>query len=112
MKAIRTECSAKCVCNSVYQVMVVPVEGVLVFECGSSRSCGGEYVAAQMKLCELDVDVNFTLGDGEQYGGFYNVPLENGQDYYIILRTICTWGQVVHLLVYWMLADVQMLMFS
>ncbi|XP_062873892.1 sushi domain-containing protein 1 [Trichomycterus rosablanca] len=77
----------------VYQVMVVPVEGVLVFECGSSLLCGGEYLAAQLKLGELDVDVNFTLGDGEQYGGFYNAPLENGQDYYIILRTVCTWGQ-------------------
>ncbi|GAA6098938.1 sushi domain-containing protein 1 isoform X12 [Tachysurus ichikawai] len=78
----------------VYQVIVLPVEGVLVFKCGSSRSCGGEYIAAQLQLCELGVEVNFTLGNREQYGSFYNAPLVNGRDYYIILRTICTWGLV------------------
>ncbi|XP_027023998.2 sushi domain-containing protein 1 isoform X3 [Tachysurus fulvidraco] len=76
----------------VYQVIVLPVAGVLVFKCGSSRSCGGEYIAAQLQLCELGVEVNFTLGNQEQYGSFYNAPLVNGQDYYIILRTVCTWG--------------------
>ncbi|MCI4392344.1 hypothetical protein PGIGA_G00145010 [Pangasianodon gigas] len=77
----------------VYQVIVLPVAGVLVFDCGSSRSCGGEYVAAQLQLYKLGVEVNFTLGNREQYGPFYNAPLENGRDYYIILRTVCTWGQ-------------------
>ncbi|XP_053530476.1 sushi domain-containing protein 1 isoform X8 [Ictalurus punctatus] len=76
----------------VYQVIVVPVVGVLVFDCTSSRFCGGEYVAAQLQVCELGLEVNFTLGNREQYGPFYNAPLENGQDYYIILRTVCTWG--------------------
>lgn len=79
---------------SVYQVIVLPVEGVLVFDCGSSRSCGGEYVAAQLRLRELGVEVKFTLGNRERYGTFYNAPLENGRDYYIILRTVCTWGPV------------------
>lgn len=83
-----------CVCVSVYQVIVLPVIDVLVFDCGSSRPCGGEYIAAQLQLYELGVDVNFTLGTREQYGPFYNAPLEKGQDYYIILRTICAWGQV------------------
>ncbi|KAG7318701.1 hypothetical protein KOW79_018456 [Hemibagrus wyckioides] len=78
----------------VYQVIVLPVEGVLVFDCGSSRSCGGEYVAAQLRLRELGVEVKFTLGNRERYGTFYNAPLENGRDYYIILRTVCTWGPV------------------
>ncbi|XP_053530470.1 sushi, von Willebrand factor type A, EGF and pentraxin domain-containing protein 1 isoform X2 [Ictalurus punctatus] len=78
----------------VYQVIVVPVVGVLVFDCTSSRFCGGEYVAAQLQVCELGLEVNFTLGNREQYGPFYNAPLENGQDYYIILRTVCTWGPV------------------
>ncbi|KAF4074768.1 hypothetical protein AMELA_G00243180 [Ameiurus melas] len=76
----------------VYQVIVVPVAGVLVFDCTSSRFCGGEYVAAQLQVCELGMEVNFTLGNREQYGPFYNAPLENGQDYYIILRTVCSWG--------------------
>ncbi|KAK2845936.1 hypothetical protein Q7C36_010790 [Tachysurus vachellii] len=78
----------------VYQVIVLPVAGVLVFKCGSSQSCGGEYIAAQLQLCELGIEVNFTLGNREQYGTFYNAPLLNGRDYYIILRTVCTWGLV------------------
>ncbi|XP_060739059.1 sushi domain-containing protein 1 isoform X6 [Tachysurus vachellii] len=78
----------------VYQVIVLPVAGVLVFKCGSSQSCGGEYIAAQLQLCELGIEVNFTLGNREQYGTFYNAPLVNGRDYYIILRTVCTWGLV------------------
>ncbi|TSO98514.1 Sushi domain-containing protein 1 [Bagarius yarrelli] len=76
----------------VYQVIVLPVAGVLVFDCGSPLPCGGEYVAGQLQLCELGVEVNFTLGNREQYGSFYNAPLEKGRDYYIILRTVCTWG--------------------
>ncbi|XP_060763695.1 sushi domain-containing protein 1 isoform X2 [Neoarius graeffei] len=78
----------------VYQVIVLPVAGMLVFDCGSSHSCDGEYVAAQLQLCDLGVEVNFTLGNRQQYGPFYNTPLESGQDYYIILRTVCTWGPV------------------
>ncbi|KAK3538707.1 hypothetical protein QTP86_014152, partial [Hemibagrus guttatus] len=78
----------------VYHVIVLPVEGVLVFDCGSSGSCGGEYIAAQLQLSELGVEVNFTLGNRVRYGAFYNAPLENGRDYYIILRTVCSWGPV------------------
>ncbi|XP_049326343.1 sushi domain-containing protein 1 [Astyanax mexicanus] len=81
----------------VYQVMVIPVDDVLVFDCGSSvvvwRGCGGQYVAAELGLRGLGRDVNFTLGDGVLYGQFYNAPLEPGRDYYIILRTVCQWRQ-------------------
>ncbi|KAM9446735.1 sushi domain-containing protein 1 isoform 3-T5 [Clarias gariepinus] len=78
----------------VYQVIVLPVVDVLVFDCSSSRVCRDEYIAAQLQLRELDVEVNFTLGNRKHYGPFYNAPLDNGRDYYIILRTACTWGKV------------------
>ncbi|XP_076854890.1 sushi domain-containing protein 1 isoform X3 [Brachyhypopomus gauderio] len=85
-----------------YQVIVLPVEGVLVFDCGLSllarsselRECQGEYVAAQLELRSLSTDVNFTLGDRQLYGEFYNAPLETGRDYYVVLRTVCHWGQM------------------
>ncbi|XP_035382075.1 sushi domain-containing protein 1 isoform X2 [Electrophorus electricus] len=85
-----------------YQVIVLPVEGMLVFDCGLSlltRSseqggCRGEYVAAQLELRGLGTDVNFTLGNRQLYGQFYNAPLESGKDYYIILRTVCHWKQM------------------
>ncbi|XP_037387753.1 sushi domain-containing protein 1 isoform X1 [Pygocentrus nattereri] len=80
-----------------YQVIVLPAEGVLVFDCGSSlvarRSCSGEYVAAELKLRGLGRDLNFTLGDRQLYGDCYNAPLETGRDYYVILRTVCQWKQ-------------------
>ncbi|KAI4887105.1 hypothetical protein NFI96_025751, partial [Prochilodus magdalenae] len=81
----------------VYQVIVLPVEGVSVFDCSLSlaarRSCSGEYVTAELELKDLGVDVNFTLGDRQLYREFYNAPLETGRDYYIILRTLCHWRE-------------------
>ncbi|KAL2091815.1 hypothetical protein ACEWY4_011613 [Coilia grayii] len=85
-----------------YQVFVLPVEGTVVFDCNSSRtppflkdsSCNSEYVAAQIPLRDVVMkELNFTVGDEQHYGGYYNAPLENGKDYYIILRTACQWGQ-------------------
>ncbi|XP_057179125.1 sushi domain-containing protein 1 isoform X3 [Triplophysa rosa] len=84
-----------------YQVFVLPVEGVLLFDCSSSDSprffaqqrCDGGYVTAQIHLRGLAVEINFTVGDQRLYGDFFNAPLENGKDYYIILRTVCQWGE-------------------
>ncbi|KAI5615232.1 sushi domain-containing protein 1 isoform X1 [Silurus asotus] len=86
----------------VYQVIVLAVADVLVFDCGSSQYCDGENMAAQLKLCELGMEVNFTLGNRKQYGPFHNNPLDNRRDYFIILRTVCTWGQArTHSCVIW-----------
>lgn len=87
---------------SLYEVVVLPVEGNLVFDCNTPKSphflkgsgCHGEYVAAQIQVRDVGKVLNFTVGDEQHYGGFYNAPLENGRDYYIILRTVCQWGQV------------------
>ncbi|XP_076126200.1 sushi domain-containing protein 1 isoform X3 [Alosa pseudoharengus] len=84
-----------------YEVFVLPVEGTLGFDCNSPKSphflkdssCHGEYVAAQIQVRDVGNVLNFTVGDEQHYGEFYNAPLENGRDYYIILRTTCRWGQ-------------------
>ncbi|XP_056110775.1 sushi domain-containing protein 1 isoform X3 [Rhinichthys klamathensis goyatoka] len=84
-----------------YQVFVFPVEGVMLFDCSSSVSprffsqqrCDRGYVTAQIQLSGLSAELNFTVGDQQLYGDFFNAPLENGKDYYIILRTVCQWGK-------------------
>ncbi|XP_050965713.1 sushi domain-containing protein 1 isoform X2 [Labeo rohita] len=84
-----------------YQVFVIPVEGVMLFDCSSSvsprffaqQSCDRGYVTAQIQLSGLAAEINFTIGDQQLYGDFFNAPLENGKDYYIILRTVCQWGK-------------------
>ncbi|XP_030647587.1 sushi domain-containing protein 1 [Chanos chanos] len=85
----------------VYQVFVLPIEETLVFDCRLSdrphlpRQTQGSraYVAAQIQLRDLGRELHFTVGDEQAYGGYYNAPLENGRDYYIILRTVCQWGK-------------------
>ncbi|XP_056231860.1 sushi domain-containing protein 1 isoform X2 [Seriola aureovittata] len=50
-----------------------------------------EYITAQIRLTQVGTEMNFTVGDGLYYGGFYNAPLENGRNYYIILRAVSHW---------------------
>nr|XP_017211717.1 sushi domain-containing protein 1 isoform X2 [Danio rerio] len=84
-----------------YEVFVLPVEGVMLFDCSSSLSrhfstqqgCDGGYVTAQIQLRDLNAEMNFTVGDQQLYGDFFNAPLQNGKDYFIILRTVCQWGK-------------------
>nr|XP_046203726.1 sushi domain-containing protein 1 isoform X7 [Oncorhynchus gorbuscha] len=85
---------------SFYQVFVLPLEGTLVFDCSSlntpdfssQRKPHGQYITAQLHLRDIGKEMNLTLGDGHYYGGFYNAPLQNGRDYYIILRAVSQWG--------------------
>ncbi|XP_064817447.1 sushi domain-containing protein 1 isoform X5 [Oncorhynchus masou masou] len=85
---------------SFYQVFVLPLEGTLVFDCSSlntpdfssERKPHGQYITAQLHLRDIGKEINLTLGDGHYYGGFYNAPLQNGRDYYIILRAVSQWG--------------------
>uniref|UniRef100_A0A4W6E5G5 Sushi domain containing 1 n=1 Tax=Lates calcarifer TaxID=8187 RepID=A0A4W6E5G5_LATCA len=84
---------------SLYQVYVLPVEEIIVFDCSSpglsdpsSKSkSSSEYITAQIHVREVRTEMNFTVGDGLHYGGFYNAPLENGRNYYIILRAVSQW---------------------
>ncbi|KAM4575990.1 sushi domain-containing protein 1 isoform 5-T5 [Odontesthes bonariensis] len=84
---------------SLYQVFVLPVEGIMMFDCSSPASLDSsskikspaEYITAQLNVRNLGTEVNFTVGDGLFYGSFYNLPLESGKNYYIILRAVNQW---------------------
>uniref|UniRef100_A0A673AIM3 Sushi domain containing 1 n=1 Tax=Sphaeramia orbicularis TaxID=375764 RepID=A0A673AIM3_9TELE len=86
-----------------YQVFVLPVEGIMVFDCSSpghpnpetkSRS-STDYIAAQIQVRRVGTEMNFTVGDGLYYEGFFNTPLQNGRNYYIILRAVSQWKTYV-----------------
>ncbi|XP_034450995.1 sushi domain-containing protein 1 isoform X2 [Hippoglossus hippoglossus] len=84
---------------SLYQVFVLPVEDIMVFDCSSPGSpdplsenkFSSKYIIAQILIRQVGTQMNFTVGDGLHYGGFYNAPLEKGRTYYIILRAVSQW---------------------
>ncbi|KAL6114700.1 susd1 [Pungitius sinensis] len=84
---------------SLYQVFVLPVEGIVMFDCSSPasseissrRKSSTEYITAQIDLGHLGREMNFTVGDGRYYGGFFNAPLQKGRNYYIIVRAVSQW---------------------
>ncbi|XP_063753448.1 sushi domain-containing protein 1 isoform X5 [Eleginops maclovinus] len=82
---------------SVYQVFVLPVEGIMIFDCSSPASSdpkiksSSEYITGQFDVQHVGTEMNFTVGDGLLYGGFFNAPLQNGRSYYIILRSVSQW---------------------
>ncbi|XP_022607836.1 sushi domain-containing protein 1-like isoform X3 [Seriola dumerili] len=84
---------------SLYQVFVLPIEEIMLFDCSSpgrpdpsrKSKSSSEYITAQIRLTQVGTEMNFTVGDGLYYGGFYNAPLENGRNYYIILRAVSHW---------------------
>ncbi|XP_062273783.1 sushi domain-containing protein 1 isoform X2 [Scomber scombrus] len=82
---------------SLYQVFVLPVEGIMVFDCSSpverdhSSKPTTEYITALIHVSHIGTEMNFTVGDGLSYGSFFNAPLENGKNYYIILRAVSQW---------------------
>ncbi|XP_020491984.1 sushi domain-containing protein 1 isoform X6 [Labrus bergylta] len=84
---------------SVYQVFVLPVEGVMTFDClspasrHSSNEPPAEYIAAMMEVIRVGMELNFTVGDGLLYGGYFNARLENGRNYYIVLRAVSQWNE-------------------
>lgn len=82
--------------DSSYQVFVLPVEGI-VFDCSDPSSkikSSAEFIAAQIEVRDVAAEMNFTVGDGLYYGGFFNAPLKNGRNYYIILRAVSRWKTV------------------
>lgn len=88
--------------GSLYQVFVLPVEGILVFDCSSpgrpdpsiKSKPSSEYTVAEIPVRHVETQMNFTVGDGLHYGGFYNAPLGDGKNYYIILRVVSQWKTV------------------
>ncbi|XP_036000526.1 sushi domain-containing protein 1 isoform X3 [Fundulus heteroclitus] len=87
---------------SFYQIFVLPVEEILMFDCSSPASLDPsaktqsltEYMTAQLVVQNLATEVNFTVGDGSLYGGFYNAPLESGNTYFIVLRVVSQWKKM------------------
>uniref|UniRef100_G3PJ58 Sushi domain containing 1 n=1 Tax=Gasterosteus aculeatus aculeatus TaxID=481459 RepID=G3PJ58_GASAC len=87
---------------SLYQVFVLPVEGIVMFDCSSPASSdisrkiksSAEYITAQIDVGHLGREMNFTVGDGLYYGGFFNAPLQNGRNYYVIVRAVSQWKSV------------------
>ncbi|XP_041793031.1 sushi domain-containing protein 1 isoform X3 [Chelmon rostratus] len=81
---------------SLYQVFVLPIEGIMMFDCSSpvssnTRESSKEYITGQIDVRHVGTEMNFTVGDGLYYGGFLNAPLEKGRNYYIILRAVSQW---------------------
>ncbi|KAJ4942166.1 hypothetical protein JOQ06_012034, partial [Pogonophryne albipinna] len=82
---------------SVYQVFVLPVDGNIMFDCSSPASSdpksksSAEYITGEFDVQHVGTEMNFTVGDGLLYGGFFNAPLQNGRSYYIILRAVSQW---------------------
>lgn len=85
--------------GSLYQVFVLPIEGIMMFDCSSpvssnTRESSKEYITGQIDVRHVGTEMNFTVGDGLYYGGFLNAPLEKGRNYYIILRAVSQWKTV------------------
>lgn len=74
----------------------------MTFDCSSPGSLdasnklrsAAEYITAQLHVQSVGTEINFTVGDGFLYGGFYNAPLESSRTYYIILRAVSQWKMV------------------
>lgn len=74
----------------------------MTFDCSSPASSdpsskvksSTEYIAAQIDVSHVGTEMNFTVGNELYYGGVFNAPLENGRNYYIILRAVSQWNTV------------------
>lgn len=81
---------------------MLPVEELVVFDCSSPASLDpssraespAEYMTAQLGVQSLGTEVNFTVGDGVLYGGFYNAPLQSSNTYFVVLRVVSRWKKV------------------
>ncbi|XP_066460527.1 sushi domain-containing protein 1 [Eleutherodactylus coqui] len=81
---------------SSYQVFVIQLVRLCSFTCelleavtyfnNISKTQG--YATAEIFPGDVSEHLEFSVGDRQYYGEFYNAPLERGKDYCIILRTI------------------------
>lgn len=78
-------------------MFVLPVEGIIMFDCSDPSSkirSSAELIAARIEVRHVGTEMNFTVGDGLHYGGFFNAPLKGGRDYYVIIRAVSQWKTV------------------
>ncbi|KAG8454991.1 hypothetical protein GDO86_001275 [Hymenochirus boettgeri] len=89
---------------SSYQVFVIHLGSQCYFTCESlesvtyfnniSKTHG--YITAEFYANNIPEVVEFSIGDRQYYGDFYNAPLSQERDYCIILRTVSTWNKVIN----------------
>ena len=61
---------------------------------GNYMANSNDYIAAEFNKNELPD--NFTVGDNQTYGGYYNAPIVPGYDYSISLCTVSRTAKVCH----------------
>ncbi|XP_078532770.1 sushi domain-containing protein 1 isoform X2 [Lissotriton helveticus] len=86
---------------SAYQILVVPFGSQHTFKCDTHVRAGffsnvtstEGYVTAEILSKDFVDHLEFSLGDRQYYGEFYNAPLRRGKEYCIILRITSQWNQ-------------------
>lgn len=53
------------------------------------------YITAEIQAANLTERSEFTVGDGEEHGPYFNAPLRPGKNYSVILRVVSRWKQVL-----------------
>ncbi|KAK6492368.1 receptor-type tyrosine-protein phosphatase alpha-like isoform X1 [Huso huso] len=51
------------------------------------------YITAEIQAANLTERSEFTVGDGEEHGPYFNAPLRPGKNYSVILRVVSRWKQ-------------------
>ena len=83
-------------------MFVLPVEGLMMFNCSdhSGNIKSPAHITALIDVRNVGPELNFTVGDGLFYGGFFNAPLKTGTNYYIFLRAVSQWQMVGFMITY------------
>ncbi|XP_041435914.1 sushi domain-containing protein 1 isoform X3 [Xenopus laevis] len=87
---------------SSYQVFVKHLDPLCSFTCESLEavtyfhnvSKTRAYITAEFSPSDIPEVLEFSLGDRQYYGEFYNAPLRQEKDYCVILRIISKWKKV------------------
>nr|XP_033782073.1 sushi domain-containing protein 1 isoform X3 [Geotrypetes seraphini]XP_033782084.1 sushi domain-containing protein 1 isoform X3 [Geotrypetes seraphini]XP_033782093.1 sushi domain-containing protein 1 isoform X3 [Geotrypetes seraphini]XP_033782102.1 sushi domain-containing protein 1 isoform X3 [Geotrypetes seraphini] len=87
---------------SSYQVVVLLWDSQNMFMCDSLTDISFfsnvpkfvGYLAAEFQPEDVTDNMEFSLGDRQYYGAFYNAPLRQGKDYCVILRIVSEWDKV------------------
>ncbi|KAM4807943.1 sushi domain-containing protein 1 [Rhinophrynus dorsalis] len=87
---------------SSYQIFVIHLVSLCSFTCESlasvtyfnniSKTLG--YITAEFFPSDMSEDLEFSVGDRQYYGEFYNAPLVRNKDYCIILRIVSKWNEM------------------
>uniref|UniRef100_A0A3Q3XBI7 Uncharacterized protein n=1 Tax=Mola mola TaxID=94237 RepID=A0A3Q3XBI7_MOLML len=85
-------------CTSLPGVTAQPTPTFIPCSCVTVKPCcchfsgnSPGHITALIDVRHVGAELNFTVGDGLFYGGFFNAPLKNGRNYYIILRAVSQW---------------------